>query len=300
MLKAASRGQAIPFWTFITIGLLAMMLTVLNYALTVTWGVRSQSAAESAAAAGVSSFANVYNTETTLLYATAVDEYRVRSLNQALLNTIKHDGGCSRVVGGSCEQNYAVLRSAYYAALAEYTHDVQLIGQTNGIVQGGVDTDVSAAISDYTSRCATVTAPGADCAFSYSVVAVVADSTNQYGEFQGQHNDYTTPRLVEVIACHNVGWLGGRLFGLSGTFQAAGTATAASVTANAEIVQPATYQSAETSWYGRPALPYVAPAYEVDYRTSTGPASEVDLLWYTTASIHNISTVSQGSYTCAS
>ena len=39
--------------------------------------------------------ANFYNEESLLIYAASVDEYRLRALNQAILNTINHNGGCS-------------------------------------------------------------------------------------------------------------------------------------------------------------------------------------------------------------
>ena len=300
MLRSVSRGQTIPFWTLAVIGMLAMLLLVLNYSLTVTWNIRAQSAAESAAAAGVTAFANVYNAESTMLYAAAIDEYRVRTLNQALLNTINHNGGCSPTVNGTCEQDYAVLRAAYIAAAAAYSKDVETLGQVNAIVQNGVDTDINAAIGDFTSHCATSSAPGADCAFSYHVVSVVVDQTNQYGQFQGQHNDYTSPRQVEVIACRNVPWFGSRVIRLGSTFRAAGTATVASVLAGNEVVNPSSYQSTETRWYGGTALPFARAAYQVAYLNGSAPASEVDLMWYTTASVHNLSNVTSGSYSCAS
>jgi hypothetical protein len=300
VLKSASRGQTVPFWTLATIGMLAMMLLVFNYALTVTWNIRAQSAAESAASAGVTSFANVYNAESTILYATAIDEYRVRALNQALLNTIAHNGGCTATVGGTCEQNYTVLRNAYNAALAAYTSDVDTLGRANAIVQGGIDADVMQTVADYAAQCSNGTSPGADCAFSYKVVSVVADQTNQYGQFQGSHNDYTTPRLVEVIACRNVPWVGARLFSLGPTFQAVGTATSASVLAQSESITPSTYQATESRWYGGATLPYLAPAYQVSYTSGSTPASQVNLMWYTTASIHNLTNVGAASYPCAS
>jgi hypothetical protein len=128
-MLSVSRGQSIPFWTFATIGVLAMMLLVLNYALDVTWTIRAQNAADSAAAATHSTVANVYNEESLLLYAASVDEFRLRSLNQAILNTINHNGGCSPAIGGSCEQNYNALVAAYVQVAIYYANLVSLIGK---------------------------------------------------------------------------------------------------------------------------------------------------------------------------
>src|SRR5260370_33522507 len=92
-----------------------MMLFVLNYALNVSWTVRAQNAADSASAATHSAVANVYNEESTLLYAASVDEFRLRALNQAILNTINHNGGCRATVRGACQANHKPLMQAHKA-----------------------------------------------------------------------------------------------------------------------------------------------------------------------------------------
>ncbi len=136
MLKPSERAQTIPFWTLAIIGMLALTLFVNNYATTVTWQVRAQNAADSAAAGGVAVQANVLNEETTLLYAAAVQEFRLRTLNQALLNTINHNGGCTTsvtsshsnyTISGSCVDNYNALLPAFNAALTAYKNDIQLL-----------------------------------------------------------------------------------------------------------------------------------------------------------------------------
>jgi len=72
-MLGAQRGQTIPFWTFAVFGMLAMALFVMNYSMSAAWNIRAQNAADSAAAAGLSTVANIYNEESTILYATAVD-----------------------------------------------------------------------------------------------------------------------------------------------------------------------------------------------------------------------------------
>src|SRR6266851_5668162 len=101
-MLSAARGQSIPFWTFATIGVLAMMLFVLNYALNVSW--------------------------------------TIRALNQAILNTINHNCGCSATIGGTCEQNYNQLVQAYTQVEKNYADLVHLLGQANQLTQAGQNT----------------------------------------------------------------------------------------------------------------------------------------------------------------
>lgn len=293
-----SRGQSIPFWTFATIGMLGVMLFVLNYAINVTWAVRAQNAADSAAAATYSSIADVYNEETTLLYAASVDEFRLRALNQAILNTINHNGGCSPAVGGTCEQNYNQLVAGFVQVSQNYSDLVHLLGQANQLTQAGQQV-AAQKIFNLINCGGNNSVLYLDCAFDYTFA--------NYASSKG-HGNKATPTVVQVVACRNVPWIGGGLLGASGTFQAlasGATAIALVKTENfvASAINPNTnapYQANESSWYGY-ALPAPSPPYEVVFDGgSTGQALNIALNWYTPVPYANASSVAPGSYTCAS
>ena len=128
------RGQTIPFWTFAAIAMLAMMLTVWNYGAQVYWNVRAQTAADSAAASGLSIQANIWNEESTIGYAAAVDEYRLRALNQGILNTLNQNGDCNVTSTTDplyCGTVYTILVNAYTQAAKNYGADIQLMAQAD-------------------------------------------------------------------------------------------------------------------------------------------------------------------------
>lgn len=296
-MLSASRGQSIPFWTMATVGVLVMMLFVLNYALDVTWTVRAQNAADSAASATHSAIANVYNEESLLIYAASVDEYRLRALNQAILNTINHNGGCSPTIGGSCEQNYNQLTAAYVQVAKNYADLVSLMGQANQITQGGQDQAARKVFSLINNCGASGSIAYFDCAFAYQYI--------NYGNAH-THGNNATPATVQIVACRTVPWIGGGLLGTGSTFNAVATgASAIAAVATEKFVPSGTnpltnqpYQADERSWFGY-SVPFPSPAYVVDF-DAPGQPLEIDVNWYSAVPYANNSTVAAGSYPCAS
>ncbi|HVA27900.1 MAG TPA: pilus assembly protein TadG-related protein, partial [Candidatus Baltobacteraceae bacterium] len=118
------RGQTLPFWAIGTLMMLGLLFFLANYVTAVNWQVHAQNAADSAASAMLSVQANVWNEESTLLYTAAVDENRLRYLNQAILNTIAVAGQCDPSPGESCDQDYQTLVNEYNVALNGFTDDV--------------------------------------------------------------------------------------------------------------------------------------------------------------------------------
>lgn len=295
-MLSASRGQSIPFWTFATVGVLTMMLFVLNYSLDVTWSIRAQNAADSASAATHSAIANVYNEESLLLYAATVDEYRLRSLNAAILNTINHNGGCSPAIGGSCEQNYGQLVRAFVQVQKNYSYLVHLLGQANQLTQGGQD-QAARKVFSLLNSCGGSGPAYFDCAFAYQYV--------NYGQAH-THGKNATPSTVQIVACRTVPWIGGGLLGVGPSFTAVGTGSSAIGAVQLERFVPAStnpatgqpFQPTETSWFGY-TVPNPAPPYEVTFNTPGAPL-EIDVNWYTVMPYANNATVAAGSYPCAS
>ena len=165
----AQRGQTIPFWAIATLVVIAMTAFLASFVNTVAWHIRAQNAADSAAAAGLSVYANVLNEESTLLYAAAVDEYRIRAVNQAMLNAMNGTGGCQ--ASGTCGQDYQALYQEYSLLVAQagaFASDIQLLRQADNFTQGGQLQDERKAVQAF-GNCSQP-GGGFDCAFTYNIV----------------------------------------------------------------------------------------------------------------------------------
>ncbi len=280
-----------PFWVLGTIVVLTMVFFVANYASSVIWQIRAQNAADSAAATALSIQSNLWNEENTILYSASLDEYRLRVLNQAILNTINGVGGCNPNPGSTCDQDYKSLVAEYNAALGGYTADVQLLKQGNNFTEGGQQADVKKAEGHIGSNCG---AGDYTCSFSYTSLDV--------SNGNGQGNGKALPTIDDYVACKNVSYTAPLLFKLakSASYQVIGRAAAALVPVKTEAFVPGTdinpqtgtiYQAAETQW---------APAYSSDWYTVDFSGLTVNLNWYAPATIRPyMGNLASGSYTCS-
>lgn len=295
----SQRGQTLPFWVIGVLIALSMLFFLSNYANAIAWQMRAQNAADSAASSALSVQANVYNEYTILLYAAAVDEYRLRVLNQALLNTIYGQGGCGQPgsATGTCAQDYATLLNEYYESLSGYTDDIHLLDQANNVTQGGQSTDQQKAISMMGTGC--VNSNDYSCQFKITML-----SAQEVGNGNGNGNTstYIGPgdNEIDVIACRNIGYFGSALLKVNyASYPVLGRAAAAVVPAHSEQFNPGTsinpqtgqaYQPVESQW----ATAYSGPAYQVDFSGLTA-----NLNWYTAGAIRPFATnVTSSSYTC--
>ncbi len=279
-----------PFWVLGTVVVLTLIFFVANYAASVIWQIRAQNAADSAAATALSIQSNLWNEENTILYSASLDEYRLRAINQAILNTINGQGGCT-TVAGACDQDYKTLVAEYNAALGGYTADVQLLKQGNNFTEGGQQADVKKAEGHIGSNCG---AGDYMCSFSFTSLDV--------SNGNGQGNGKALPTIDDYVACKNVSYFAPLLFKLSksATYQVIGRAAAALVPVKTEAFVPGTainpqtgavYQPAETQW----APAYSGPAYTVDFS-----GLSVNLNWYAPATIRPyMGNLASGTYTCS-
>lgn len=292
----SQRGQTLPFWVIGILVVLSMLFVLANYANAVAWQIRAQTAADAAASGVLSVQANVYNEYSTILYATAVDEYRVRALNQAILNTV-NQVDCTGGTNGTCAQNYASLAAAYDSAVYSFTEDVHLLDQANNMTQAGQGTDQAKALTKINdgSQCSTTYTDYA-CAFHFNVLdassTAPSNNGNNGGYIAGGDNE------VDLIACKNVGYFASGLFPtISGaTYQVLGRAAAAVVPAYTESFNPSAinpqtgqqYQPTERQWAaGDSDLPFW-----VDFSGLT-----VHLNWYQAGTIRPYVT-NLGALTC--
>lgn len=279
----AQRGQTLPFWVIGVLVVLSMMFFLANYANAVAWQVRAQNAADGAASAVLSVQANVYNEYSTILYATAVDEYRIRTINQAILNTI-YGQGCTT----SCDSDYATLVAEYDSAVKSFTDDVHLLDQANNMSQAGQSTDQAKALSMIQGGTWCGRANDYACSFGVKVLdASNATGTSGSGNGNGSNSLGSGDNETDVIACKNVSYFGSGLLGLSSaaTFQVLGRAAAAVVPAYTEDFTP----SATNPQSGQPFQPTemqwatdagAEPAFQVNFSGLT-----VHLNWYEAGAI---------------
>ena len=119
----ASRGQTMPFWASAIVLSLGLALFVMNYTNTVRWHIRAQNAADAAALTTMAADANLSNQQTTAQYTLAVDEYRLRSIVNSMINAANSVGGCESQnddTGTDCDNAYDQEPEAYDKALGEY------------------------------------------------------------------------------------------------------------------------------------------------------------------------------------
>ena len=277
------RGQTMPFWAMSTLAVLAVTFFLMSYVNTVGWQIHAQNAADSAAAVALSPTMNVANQESVLLYASAVDEYRLRYLNQGMLNAI-NGVNCSATSVPSCATIYAKLGAEYAQALNAFDNLYQVLQQADNYTEGGQQADEKKAISAL---------GGFDPAFTYTPLA---ETSSNLGKGSGKKKN--SIREIDIVACRNVPYVAPAVMGLASgaQFQALGRAAAMAVpivpvasppagspNGYSEYFQPGvTTNSTTGKLYQLPEDP--SGAGKTQFIVNYG-ALTVDLDWYQSATI---------------
>jgi len=278
------RGQTLPFWALGTVIVLAMMFFLANYVSVVTWNMRAQTAADSFASETLGIQSNLYNEYSTLTYAATVDEYRLRYLNQAILNTIDGVGGCS-VADGSCDRDYASLVQEYNSAYAAYDKLVQLMRQGDNMTEAGVQSDQQKAEKQMGAACAA--ANDYTCLFAASIVQKQSVNASKL------------PDEADVVACRKVSYFVPQLLrlGSGAQFKAMARSAAAIVPISTQVFNAG---SAVNPVTGHPFQPSETPApdtyapYTVDF---TGLVTTVH--WYAPVPVRPFGgAIAETSYAC--
>ena len=252
------RGQTLPLWTLSIAATLTLLFFMTNYTNTLRWQIRAQNAADSAAAAGISTDANMYNERTTLQYAAAVEETRMRYLLQALVNVVNDPSHCGS--SSACDADYVKLMTAYNLAQTKYAQIITSMQTAQTNAQGGLP-NASKAVALASTNCAVF-----DCAFTYT--SKINSSTE----------------TVDVIACKKVAVLSPLLLGQASnaTFTAIGHSLAGlspvNETFTPSTVNPGTgvaYQPDES-----PAGAGVAAEYGVSFKNLS-----VNMIWYVAGNV---------------
>ena len=181
-VRHAQRGQALPLSLFGIIAMLIFAFFALDFANGIRWQIRAQNAADSAAQAVLSLQTQEFNEMTAVLYAAAVEEFRIRRLLNGIILTEYNAGGCAssgnppgRSVS-ACNSVFSSLRNQYQKAVARYTQDiVALNGVTAGLNYANVTTDSRALLNQMSTNCGGSVA--GDCSFKYVLSVGTRDDT---------------------------------------------------------------------------------------------------------------------------
>lgn len=198
-MKHAQRGQVLPLWILAILTTFVLTFLALNYGNQIRAQIRAQNAADAAAQALLAIQTERWNMMTSMLYASSVEEYRIRHLLDGILLASVGSGGCDSAnrtfpsvapgSGTTCENTYQRLSAYYQKAVNRYTTDVLLVNDiTARATNANWAADAQALFTHLKTNCnnPTSTTPnldGGDCMFQYTLngVAYRTLSTSGYG-----------------------------------------------------------------------------------------------------------------------
>jgi len=275
------RGQTMPFWVIGVLIALSAMFFLSNYVNAVVWQIRAQNAADSAASTSLSITANLWNEETTILYSSALDEYRIRYLNQALLNTIE-GVGCNHNAT-TCSSDYTTLRSELSNAIGGFDADIQLLRQSNNFSEGGQQADQNKADGLVGTDCSN--ASDYTCSFSFTETATSSTGGGGNGNGNG-NNGGNDVGEAEYVACKKIPYFGSALLNLgnAGTYKVVGRGAAAVIPASTEAFNPGTQVNPNTGQAYQPVEHWASAQYGVENDVNFAGFT-ANLNWYAAGTI---------------
>ncbi len=287
-LTRHSRGQTLPIWAMGIAAALTLAFAAIQYGEVLRWQVRAQNAADAAAVAALSVQTQTWNQQLALVYAAAVEEWRIKNMLNALQAAAYADPGC-RNGGSDCQAAFDQLKQQYFRAVQRYTTDVQLVNRTSQYTFDQATGDAKAVVASLQANCGAAT--GGDCAFSYTVVSVAPRATindvEQSAGVWAVNNGTTaavkadyTPAQIEIVTCAKIAPAVPAFLSFKPpTFTAIGRAAATSAMVTQEWVQPGTIVNPITG------TPFQSPeTLGLSNMTATGPSTgSSNWNWFTVA-----------------
>jgi hypothetical protein len=167
---------------------LALMFFTLNYANMIRWQIRAQNAADAAASGLLAIQTSNWNRMQIMLYTSAVEEYRIRRLIDAVVLTANRSGNCRDLAwsvqpvpaatGNTCLSDYLTLKTALNRSITRYSNDVQLLHNfTFKMTKSNIESDMQTMLTHMQTYCYNNPdggggIEGADCAFNYRINAM--------------------------------------------------------------------------------------------------------------------------------
>ncbi len=287
------RGSTLPLALGGIIAMLAFAFFALNYANTLRWQIRAQNAADSAAQAVLSVQTQQFNEMNAQLYATGLEEYRLRHLLNGMVEASHGIGGCDyryayQSGASSCATVETALEAQYNASLARYTTDVLTLHQiTVNLNFTNVYADAVAVLKEIKTTSSPI---AGDPAFSYGapIIQMRQDTESVYMDADAILKPYpglntaaasTTlneqlfaPAQVEIYVCASVPSLFPTFLSwVFPPFVAAARGAATPVMVEEDWLQPGSIPNPFTN------LPYSPPEVDVS-PTLVDPTTNYD--WY--------------------
>jgi hypothetical protein len=241
-MKHGQRGQVLPLWIVAILTTFAFTFLSLNYGNQIRMQIRAQNAADAAAQALLAIQTERWNMMTAMLYASSVEEYRIRHILDGILLAENGAGGCDSDVskfdttgGTTCSSAYTALVAQYQKAVNRYTNDVMLLNDvTTPATIDNWTADANTLFTHLKARCNTSSTmipnnDGGDCGFQYTLngTATRSAQTTKYGldatgndayvvlvPTQGhkttlygvdtENAKYFAPPMVDVVVCTKV------------------------------------------------------------------------------------------------
>lgn len=182
MNRRYSRGQVLPVWIFATIANIALLLLVANLTNVIRWQIRAQNASDAAAGYGLSQLGSYANELTTELYATQVNEYRIRFINASIVDLLTKFHAGTAPSDAQTQLNTLTADLSVAESNQDYLLNHKMAVADNN-TKGGLQ-NVGNYVNSINGSCV---ADAADCAFTYT-----------------SNGGATGTITADVVACKNV------------------------------------------------------------------------------------------------
>jgi hypothetical protein len=188
----SSRGQILPVWIVAILTILILTFMAINYGNTLRWQMRAQNAADAAAQAVMAIQTQHFNELSAALYATNVEEFRIRCYCKTACSTRsteraaaparppspKAKGQALFLTGsGTCDQVFNTLLPYYEEAVVRYGADVAQLNNVATLTTLAIGVPTVRVCSPTSAhppiatpfRRRAVVSDGGDCQFQYKL-----------------------------------------------------------------------------------------------------------------------------------
>jgi len=300
------RGQTLPIQFASVLAMLVGSFLIYNWSCVLRLQMQVQSDADAAAQLAVLPQVTQFNEIELSLYGANVEEYRLRTIMEALLLNVRDSAGCDYnnypnpaqdnvlQVGQqypqayNCDLNYPSLRQAYIDSTNRYTQDVQLLESVADVTT----TEQQSAAATIVTALQTGCVKSGDCNAKYFLntytareraltLGIVESDAVAYAfegydhGFVGSPTPVLTPTTADVTVCENVKGMLPNIFGKTlGPVYMIARSAATPVATTQEWFEPGITTDPTTN------APYQQAEYWADVTTVDAQGWNYDLVNY--------------------